>query len=114
MVVDKGKFLFDVKKKEKEKAKLVQSTKVKEITVKPRIGDNDLARFAKNTIDWLQEGCQVKFKIKAPGRMAALSDLIQQVYEKYVGLVGDKAKIQQPLKKLSPILYSAFLVPNKK
>jgi translation initiation factor IF-3 len=51
MIVDKGKFLFDIKKKEKEKAKLVQSTKVKEITVKPRIGDNDLARFAKNTID---------------------------------------------------------------
>jgi hypothetical protein len=46
--------------------------------------------------------------------MQALTDLINQVYEKYIALVGDKGKIQQPLKKLSPVLYSAFLVPNGK
>jgi translation initiation factor IF-3 len=50
-VVDKGKFLFEAKKKDKEKKKLAQSSKVKEITVRPQIGDNDLLRFANNAID---------------------------------------------------------------
>jgi translation initiation factor IF-3 len=50
-VVNKGKFLFEAKKKEKEKAKAVQSIKIKEITVRPLIGDNDLLRFANNTMD---------------------------------------------------------------
>jgi hypothetical protein len=36
------------------------------------------------------------------------------VYEKYIRFVGDKGKIQQPLKKLSTIMWSAFLVPNNK
>jgi translation initiation factor IF-3 len=50
-IVNKGKFLFEAKKKEKEKAKAVQSVKIKEITVRPLIGDNDLLRFANNTVD---------------------------------------------------------------
>jgi translation initiation factor IF-3 len=50
-VINKGKFLFDIKKKEKEKKKLMINVKEKEITIKPKIGENDLIRFINNTID---------------------------------------------------------------
>jgi translation initiation factor IF-3 len=113
-VVDKGKFLFEAKKKEKEKNRQVQSTKVKEITVRPQIGDNDLLRFANNSIEWFKQGLQVKFRVKTVGKMRDRADLVDNVYAKYLSFVGDKGKVQQPLKKLSPIFYSAFLVPNNK
>ncbi|GMO16094.1 MAG: hypothetical protein Ta2E_07260 [Mycoplasmoidaceae bacterium] len=113
-IVNKGKFLFDAKKKEKEKIRAIKTVKIKEITVRPVIGDNDLLRYANNTKEWFKDGCQVKFKVKASGKLTGRVDLVNAVYEKYLGYIGDTAIIQQPLKKLTPFVYSAFLVPNSK
>jgi len=63
-VVDKGKYVYDFKKKQKEKVKQHDKTiRTKEIKVKPSIHDNDLARYAKHTIEWAKSNCQVVFKI---------------------------------------------------
>jgi len=63
-VVDKGKYIYDFKKKQKEKTKQLDKTiRTKEIKVKPSIHDNDLVRYAKHTIEWIKDNCQVVFKV---------------------------------------------------
>jgi hypothetical protein len=39
--------------------------------------------------------------------------LIQETYDKFLALLGEKAKILNPLKKLTPVLYESTIVKNK-
>jgi translation initiation factor IF-3 len=49
-IVEKQKFLFEIKKKEKEKQKNMNAVqKLKEICIRPKIGEADLLRYIKNT-----------------------------------------------------------------
>ncbi|WEK82878.1 MAG: translation initiation factor IF-3 [Mycoplasma sp.] len=112
-IVDYGKMLYEEKTKQRESRKKQNVTKVKEIKVRPQVGDNDLKWMAKNAISWLEDGNQVKFKIAAYGRMGFKPEVINGTYEKFLGLLGPIAKIQIPLKKLTPVLYEATIVKNK-
>ena len=112
-IVDYGKMLYEEKTKERQAKKNQHVTKVKEIKVRPQVGDNDLKWMSKNAIEWLQDNCQVKFKIRAFGRMATKPEVIQETYNKFLALLGDIAKVQTPLKKVTPVLYEATIVKNK-
>jgi translation initiation factor IF-3 len=122
------------------------NVKEKEITIKPKIGENDLIRFINNTIDWLKSGYHVKLKIDAKDDISKLSSseikklprnldkdefkkrkniifknneaqidiLVKNIYDKFVTKLGNIARILQPLKKLTPVLYSAFFSFDKK
>ncbi|MCF0227892.1 MAG: translation initiation factor IF-3, partial [Malacoplasma sp.] len=104
-IADYGKMLYEEKTKERQAKKNQHVTKVKEIKVRPQVGDNDLKWMSKNAIEWLQDNCQVKFKIRAFGRMATKPEVIQETYNKFLALLGDIAKVQTPLKKVTPVLY---------
>ena len=112
-IADYGKMLYEEKTKERQAKKNQHVTKVKEIKVRPQIGENDLKWMSKNAIEWLQDGCQVKFKIRAFGRIATKPEIIQETYNKFLALLGDIAKVQTPLKKITPVLYEATIVKNK-
>jgi translation initiation factor IF-3 len=62
---------------------------------------------------WLNDNAQIKFKIQAYGRIGFKPELIQETYEKFIGLLGDTAKILNPIKKLTPVLYESTIVKNK-
>jgi translation initiation factor IF-3 len=87
--------------------------KVKEVKVRPQIGDHDLKWRADQAKDWLNDNAQVKFKIQAYGRIGYKPELIQETYDKFLGLLGETAKVLTPLKKLTPVLYEATIVKNK-
>ena len=112
-IADYGKMLYEEKTKERQAKKNQHVTKTKEIKVRPQIGDNDLNWMSKNAIEWLQDGCQVKFKIRAFGRIATKPEVIYETYNKFLALLGDIAKVQTPLKKVTPVLYEATIVKNK-
>ena len=83
-IADYGKMLYEQKVKERMSKKKQTVTKVKEIKVRPQIAENDLKWMAKNAINWLNDGDQVKFKIKAYGRIGFKADLIEETYKKNV------------------------------
>ena len=112
-IADYGKMLYEQKIKERMGKKKQSITKVKEIKVRPQIAENDLRWMTKNAINWLSAGNQVKFKIKAYGRIGFKSELIEETYKKFLNLIGDVGKVQTPLKKVTPVLYEAIIVKNK-
>ena len=112
-IADYGKMLYEQKVKERQSRKNQNVVKVKEIKVKPQIAENDLKWMAKNAIGWLTDGNQVKFKIKAYGRIGAKQELINETYEKFLALIGTIGKVQSPLKKVTPVLYEATIIKNK-
>ncbi len=112
-ITDYGKMLYEQKVKERLSKKNQTITKVKEIKVRPQIAENDLRWMAKNATNWLNDGNQVKFKIKAYGRIGFKLELIEETYNKFLNLIGEIGKVQIPLKKVTPVLYEAIIVKNK-
>jgi translation initiation factor IF-3 len=86
---------------------------VKVVKITPHINDHDLHWRSGQTIDWLNSGHQVKLRIQTYGRVGEKADVINAMYEKFFGLISKSAKIQVPLKKLSPVLHEAIFVKTK-
>lgn len=113
-IIDYGKFIYESKKKAKENKKNQVQVKNKEIKVKPQIGDHDLNFRVENAKKWLKSGYRIRFVVLAYGRIGTKVDLIQEIYKKFIDLVGDEAIVQIPLKKASNVQYESFLIPNNK
>lgn len=113
-IIDYGKFVYENKKKNKENKKNQVKVKNKEIKVKPAIGMHDLEVRVKNAKEWLESGYRIRFVVLTYGRIATKVDLVFELYNKFIELVGDVATIQQPLKKVSNVQYESFLIPAKK
>ncbi|GAA5414438.1 translation initiation factor IF-3 [Ureaplasma ceti] len=112
-ILDYSKFKFEQKKKQKENRKNQQVVKVKEVKVKPLIGDHDLNVKAENSKKWLQAGDKVKFIIEARGRMSTKVELVQEIYDKFIAMLDNNGKVQQANKKVSYSRYETIIEPNK-
>lgn len=70
-IEDYNKFLYEEKRKEKERKKNSIKTIVKEIQLSSEIGDNDLNVKAKRAIGFLEKGNKVKCSLMLKGRQRA-------------------------------------------
>lgn len=113
-ILDYGKFKYNQKRKDRDAKKKQTIIKNKEVKVKPLIGDHDLQVRANNTLRWLADGDRVTFIIEARGRMSTKPEYVTLVYEKFMKLLGDAAKVQTEMKKLNDFRYATVLVANKK
>ncbi|MGL4647673.1 MAG: translation initiation factor IF-3 [Mycoplasmoidaceae bacterium] len=113
-IIDFKKFIYESKKKKKESKKNQNVIKNKEIKVKPTIGDHDLNVRIANAKKWLAAGDRIRFVILAYGRIGTKTELIQEIYEKFINALGEDAKIQTPLKSISPVQYEAIIISKKK
>ncbi len=62
-IIDYGKFRYDQTKREKESKKASHQVKVKEVKVKPNIGEHDLDTKMRHAKGFLEKGNKVKFTI---------------------------------------------------
>lgn len=113
-ILDYSKFKYEQKRKQKQNKKNQTVVKVKEIKIKPLIGDHDLQVRATNAKKWLDDGNRVLFVILARGRLATKVEFIDAVHEKFVNLLEDKGKVIQDRKKTNDFRYETIIVPNKK
>ena len=67
-IMDFGKFLYEKKKKQHEAKKHQKIVQIKEIKLRPSIGDQDYRIKLNRAIKFLQEGKKVKFTIQFRGR----------------------------------------------
>lgn len=109
-IIDYGKFLYQQNVKQKEARKNQVIIKTKEVKVRPQIGSGDLAWKANQANEWLKDGCQIKFKVMAFGRIATKTELIDLVYNNFLKLVEANGKVATPLKQVSPVMYEATIV----
>ena len=74
-IMDYGKFRYEQARKEKEAKKKQKVVVVKEVRLRPGIGDNDLKTKSNNAIKFLQKGDKVKVELRFRGRELGHKDI---------------------------------------
>ncbi len=73
-IMDFGKALYAKKKQQAEAKKSQKVIQVKEIKMRPKIGEHDYQTKIKQAIDFLKTGKHVKFTLMFKGREAAMRE----------------------------------------
>ncbi|MBS4058600.1 MAG: translation initiation factor IF-3 [Bacteroidetes bacterium] len=111
-ILDYKKFLFELKKKQKEiKAK---STKiiVKEIRLGPNTDDHDFEFKLKHAIKFLEEGAKVKVDLLFKGRSIVYKDQGELIMLKFAQELEEYGKVEQ-LPKLEGKKMMMMIAPKK-
>lgn len=82
-IIDYGKVLYAKKKKQAEAKKHQKTIQIKEIKMRPKIGDHDYQTKIKHGIQFLKEGKHLKVTLMFRGReMATSRERGQEMFEK--------------------------------
>lgn len=73
-IMDFGKALYAKKKQQAEAKKSQKVIQVKEVKMRPKIGEHDFMTKIHQAIDFLKEGKHVKFTLAFKGREAAMRE----------------------------------------
>jgi translation initiation factor IF-3 len=93
--MDFGKYKYEVKKKEQASRKKQHQVQVKEVRVRPRIGEHDLQVKVKQARGFLEEGNKVQLTCLFRGRELAHRDVGEKVVQHVLQLLQDVAKIER-------------------
>lgn len=99
-IMDYGKYMFELSKKEKEARKNQKTINIKEVWIKPTIEEHDFNFKVKNAYRFLKDGDKVKVSVRFRGREMNYTSLGHDVLEKFaeavkeVGAVERKPKLE--------------------
>jgi len=91
-IMDYGKFLYELHKKEHEAKKHQKQIQVKEIKFRPKISIHDYNFKLKHIRNFIEEGNKVKITIMIRGRERAHPEMAQQILDRILADVVDIAK----------------------
>jgi len=114
-LLDYGKFLYELKKKEKEarKKQKEHSMEVKDMNLSLRIDEHDLRVKLKHMREFLEDGDKVRVRIRFRGRESAHPELGDKLVSKIVEELSDCGQLEGPPKKEGNFL-TFSLLPKKK
>ncbi len=95
-IIDFSKYKYDQEKKERRVKKNQHVTHLKQIRIKPHIGDHDLQIKMKQAVAFLAKKDKVKINLFFSGREMSLKDQWKPVLERIVALTADHAIIEKP------------------
>ena len=99
-IMDYGKYMFELAKKEKEARKNQKIINIKEVRVSPSIDDHDFEFKVKNAYKFLKDGDKVKVSVKFRGREMHYTSIGKEILDKFaeavkdVGVVEKKPKLE--------------------
>ena len=99
-IMDYGKHIFEITKREKEARKNQKVMSVKEVRLSPSIEDHDFQFKLKNAIKFLKSGNKVKVTLKFRGREMNYTALGEDILSKFaesiseVGVVDKAPKLE--------------------
>ena len=111
-IMDYGKFLYELHKKEHESKKHQKQIQIKEIKFRPKISIHDYDFKMKHVRRFLGEGNKVKITVMLRGREKQKPELGYQVLDRVLGDVKDLATQDGSARKQDWAV-SALLVPTK-
>lgn len=89
-IMDFGKAIYSKKKKAGEAKKKQKVIKVKEIKVRPKIGEHDLNTKLKQAAQFLKDGCRIKFTLVFRGREAVTKHEVAPVlFSKFESMIKE-------------------------
>lgn len=94
-LMDFGKYQYERAKRERESRKARKEIEVKEIRLRPKIGEHDIAFKVRQAREFLQEGCKVKFRVRFRGREITYPEQAMKQLDKVAEMLADICTIEQ-------------------
>ncbi|MGM0465056.1 MAG: translation initiation factor IF-3 [Acidobacteriota bacterium] len=111
-VLDYGKYLYDLHKKEQEAKKHQKQVQTKEIKFRPKISIHDYSFKVRHIERFLKEGNKVKVTVMLRGREKAKPELADKIIERVFEDVKDLGKQDGKVRR-QPWAVSTLLSPIK-
>ncbi|QBS12543.1 translation initiation factor IF-3 [Legionella geestiana] len=112
-IMDYGKYLFELSKKQAEAKKKQKQVQVKEIKFRPTTEDGDYQVKLRNLIKFLNHGDKVKISLRFRGREMAHQDIGMKIMERLQLDTAELAVVEQQAKREGRQLLMV-LSPKKK
>lgn len=112
-IIDYGKYRYDQTKREKESKKSQHQVKVKEIKIRPNIGEHDLITKINHARGFLEDGNKVKVTCTFKGREMAHPEVGHKHINRICDVLEDIATPESTPKMLGRML-STILAPGAK
>lgn len=93
-ILDYGKYKYELQKRAAEAKKKQKTVEIKEIKIRPNIGDNDYNIKLKATLKFLQEGNKVKISMRFRGREIAKQEIARNIFLRVKEDTDELAKIE--------------------
>lgn len=94
--IDFHKFLYQEEKKNKESRKGQKKSGVKDVMLSLFIGEQDLERFQKKSLEFLEEGYQVRIKLTLKGRELGKKQMAFDLVKRFIGNLGEVMVSSEP------------------
>jgi translation initiation factor IF-3 len=93
-IIDYGKYKYELQKRAAIAKKKQKTVDIKEIKIRPNIGDNDYNIKLKATLKFLQEGNKVKISMRFRGREIAKQEIARDIFLRVKEDTEEIAKIE--------------------
>ncbi len=111
-LIDFKKFKYQEQKKERDNKKNQKNVGVKEVRLRPFIGQHDFDTRLKQATDWLADGNQIKINVVFKGREITRKEFGFDVMKRFLGSLESIKVVREP--HLEGKVLSAMVVPAKK
>jgi len=111
-IMDYGKFLYQQKRKAKLSQKKQHVMTLKEIRMRPKIGNHDRDIKIKHAAEFLERGDKVQFTMMFRGREMMYVDHANEVMKEIVQTLQEIARVERPAELLGKRM-NMILVPVK-
>ena len=114
-ILDYGKFMYELKKKEKEarKKQKEHAIEVKDIMLSLRIDEHDLKVKLKHMREFLMDGDKVRVRIRFRGRENLHPELGDKLANRIIEDLSDVGQLEAPIKREGNFL-TFSLLPKRK
>jgi len=111
-IINYGKYLYQLSKRQHEARKHQRSIEMKEVKFRPRTSEHDFQTKRTHIVEFLQAGNKVKATIMFRGREMAHRNLGWEMMQRLIDELGEAAQVETRPKQEGPNL-SAILAPKK-
>jgi translation initiation factor IF-3 len=111
-IINYGKYLYQLSKRQHEARKHQKSIGLKEVKMRPRTSAHDFETKRNKVLDFLQEGAKVKVTIMFRGREMAHRDLGFNMIERLIQEVGEAGQVEARPRLEGPNL-TTIMAPKK-
>lgn len=111
-ILSYSKFIYENKKRTHELKKKKKTVKMKELKIRPNIGENDYNIKLKNARDFLEEGHRIKLTLRLKGREMLFKNLASAMLEKFQKDLAEVAKPESPVKREGS-QFQLIMIPNR-
>lgn len=94
-ILDFGKYLYSITKKEKESRKKQKVIEVKEVKMSSKIEEHDFQTKLRNSRKFIERGDKVKLTMFFRGREITHSDLGLRIIARFIEEISDVAEVER-------------------